>query len=284
MQDEPDHAEGARDADLAVGGDRREVAQHRAAGPDDELADAGGLVLAAGRILRPEPLVIVVVAVDDDVRPGPVERVPERPDRGVVAVHARAEPRVVPDRHRALGGRSLRGRLEPATLRRNPAGSRRRTRSPSRGRSRATPRGRTSTSSRRPARPSRRNTRDTRRVPWSASHGSRRPAWSAPGDDPRSARSSRGTGSALPFGIGVVAGGEDGALDRVEERRRRRRRSRARNRRCRRPRRGPGRPMPRGWRKPEPTGALAIAWLVAPAASVAWRSPRAWRPGSPRTG
>ena len=71
----------------------------RPAGPDDELADARCLVLAAGRILRPEPLVVVVVPVDDDVGAGPVERVPERPDRGVVAVLAGAEPRVVPDRH-----------------------------------------------------------------------------------------------------------------------------------------------------------------------------------------
>ena len=65
MQDEPDHAECLRDAHLAVSGDRREVAQYRPAGPDHELADARPLVLAAGWILRPEPLVVVVVPVDD---------------------------------------------------------------------------------------------------------------------------------------------------------------------------------------------------------------------------
>ena len=57
------------------------------------------------RVLRREPLVVVVVAVDDDVRAGRVERVPERPDRGVVAVLvAGAEAGLVPDRHRAERG------------------------------------------------------------------------------------------------------------------------------------------------------------------------------------
>src|SRR6476620_4541172 len=61
VQDEPDHAEGVRDADLAVGSDRRKVAQPCPTRPDHELADARCLVLAAGRVLSTEPLVIVVV-------------------------------------------------------------------------------------------------------------------------------------------------------------------------------------------------------------------------------
>ena len=44
------------------------LAQDPAAGPDHELAQPPRLVLAPGRILRPEPLVVVVVAVDDDIR------------------------------------------------------------------------------------------------------------------------------------------------------------------------------------------------------------------------
>ena len=87
-----------------------------AAGPDHELAQAPRLVLAPGRILGPEPLVVVIVAVDDDIRAGPVERVPERPHRGVAAVLAGTEPRVMPDRHRAHGGRRLEVGRQPATL------------------------------------------------------------------------------------------------------------------------------------------------------------------------
>ena len=58
--------------------------------------------------------------------------------------------------------------------------------------------------------------------------------------------------------VGVVAGGEDGPLDRVEERRRRRARIERRSRRCRRRRRGPGRPTRRDR---VPHGDVAIAWL-----------------------
>src|SRR6476469_5834321 len=55
-----------------------EVAQRRAAGADDELADpAIGVLLAVG-VLRGEPLGVVVVAVDDDIDPGRIERGPER--------------------------------------------------------------------------------------------------------------------------------------------------------------------------------------------------------------
>ncbi len=53
---------------------RRERAQGRSARPDDELADPADAVLAAARVLRGEPLVVVVVAVDHDVGAGVVER------------------------------------------------------------------------------------------------------------------------------------------------------------------------------------------------------------------
>ena len=45
-------------------------AQLGAAGPDDELADPACAVLVTVGILRREPLVVVVVAVDDEVRAG----------------------------------------------------------------------------------------------------------------------------------------------------------------------------------------------------------------------
>ena len=107
-------------------GHRREAAQHRAAGPDDELAHAPRLVLAPGRILRSEPLVVVVVPVDDDIGAGPVERVPERPDRGVAAVLAGAEPRVMPDRQRAHARSTPRGPPPASDPGRSPGHSRRR--------------------------------------------------------------------------------------------------------------------------------------------------------------
>ena len=68
MEDEPDHPVAGRHTASRCG--RPTVGkppQDRAAGPDDELAQTARLVLAAGRILGSEPLVIVVVAVDDDI-------------------------------------------------------------------------------------------------------------------------------------------------------------------------------------------------------------------------
>ena len=74
---------------LAVGRHPGEVAQRRPAGPDDELADAPVAVDPAVRVLRGEALVVVVVAVDDDVDAGRVQRPPE-------AVHRLACPRARP--------------------------------------------------------------------------------------------------------------------------------------------------------------------------------------------
>ena len=112
VQDEPDDAVTVpRRAQLAVRRRSSGSRAGRAAGPDDELADAARLVLAAGRVLGREPLVVVVVAVDDDVRAGRRRARPRTaPTDGVVAVLAGAEPRVMPDRQRAPRLRAPRGR------------------------------------------------------------------------------------------------------------------------------------------------------------------------------
>ena len=75
-------------------------------------------VAIAVRLLAREPLVVVVVAVDDHVGAGRVERPPERLDLRMVAVGAGAEQRVVPVRGDAA--RRVRGqvRLQPLELRR----------------------------------------------------------------------------------------------------------------------------------------------------------------------
>ncbi len=53
-------------------------------------------------ILRGESLVVVIVAVDHEVGSGVVQRLPERRDVLIVAVLSGAEPRVMPDRDRAV--------------------------------------------------------------------------------------------------------------------------------------------------------------------------------------
>ena len=67
-------------AELAVRRGAAELPQLRAAGPDDDLADPAGPFLLAARVLRREPLVVVVVAVDHELRAVLVEQVPERRD------------------------------------------------------------------------------------------------------------------------------------------------------------------------------------------------------------
>ena len=69
-----------------------------------------------GRILRCEPLVIVVVAVEDDVGAGRVECGPERRAGLAVAVIPGTEPRLVPDGDGAVRRRRREVRGEPATL------------------------------------------------------------------------------------------------------------------------------------------------------------------------
>ena len=80
LQRQLEHPEGVAVGDLAVGdrGPDRVVAA--AAGPDDELAKAGGGVERSRGGLGSEALVVVVVRVEDDVGAGLVERLPQRLD------------------------------------------------------------------------------------------------------------------------------------------------------------------------------------------------------------
>src|SRR6478752_146708 len=98
-QRELDHAVRFVVADLAVRLRPLELVEAAAARADDELADAFRSGLAVG-ILRREPLVVVVVPVDDDVDAAVVERVPDvqhvRRLAQVLPVRARAEHRDVP--------------------------------------------------------------------------------------------------------------------------------------------------------------------------------------------
>src|SRR3954467_14880676 len=92
MEGQPQDAVGAGEPELAVGDRRVEGTQPRAAGAGDDLADPRRAGLLAGRIHRREPFVVMVVTVDDQVRSGVGEHLPERRDLRVVAVLARAEP------------------------------------------------------------------------------------------------------------------------------------------------------------------------------------------------
>src|SRR5262245_13500352 len=89
--------------------------ERRTAGADDELADAVRIRVRR-RVLRREALVVVVVAVDDDVGAGRNERLPERPGDRVAAVKPRREARMVPDRECAAGVACREVRGEPAAL------------------------------------------------------------------------------------------------------------------------------------------------------------------------
>src|SRR4051812_7660247 len=104
VEAESDDPEAPCGAKLAVRTAVEERPLLGAAGPHDELPDPAVAVLMPGRILRREPLVVVIVAVHDQVRAGRIERLPEGLDRLGIAVDAGAEPRVVPDRERAQGG------------------------------------------------------------------------------------------------------------------------------------------------------------------------------------
>src|SRR4051794_7473916 len=88
--------------DCAVGDDAREGPEVVAARSDDELPDSRRIRDAA-RVLRREPLVVVVVAVEDDVGARGVEVAPERVDRRVAAMFGpRRKARLVPVRELAL--------------------------------------------------------------------------------------------------------------------------------------------------------------------------------------
>src|SRR4051812_43563485 len=66
-----------------------------APGADDELDDPVVAVEVAAYVLRGEPLVVVVVAVEDDVDAGAVEDAPDRPHVLVLLVAAGGEARMV---------------------------------------------------------------------------------------------------------------------------------------------------------------------------------------------
>ena len=117
MQRELEDAEARIVADLAVGDGRAKGVVAGAAGADYELADplgVGGTAWVLGR----EPFVVVVVPVEDDVRPSRVEVAPEWVERGVTPMlGAGRKARLVPVREDAL--RRMRGEvvLEPRLLR-----------------------------------------------------------------------------------------------------------------------------------------------------------------------
>src|SRR5438132_784963 len=98
FQREPQHAVHAGDAHLAVGDRRAErVGTRPAARADHELSNSAGLVEGAAGGLRREPLVVVLVPREHDVRAGVVQRLPQRLRLRHAAVGAAgAEPWVVP--------------------------------------------------------------------------------------------------------------------------------------------------------------------------------------------
>ncbi len=102
-EDEAKDAVAGRVADLAVGHRVIEGAKRCAPGPHDERTDPRGVVARAGRVLGGEHLVVVVMAADHDVRVVLEQGSPERVEARVAAVLAGAEPRMVPDSHRAAG-------------------------------------------------------------------------------------------------------------------------------------------------------------------------------------
>ena len=103
-------------AELAVDGLLLERPKHGAARPDDDLAQAARTLDPAVGVLRGESLVVVVVAVDDQLGASRVELLPEGRDVPVVAVLSRAETRVMPDRKRAMCAGRGEVLVEPSTL------------------------------------------------------------------------------------------------------------------------------------------------------------------------
>ena len=117
MERQLEHAERARVPDLAVVHNRPEAREVAAARADDELANAVGAVGVSVRILRREALVVVRMAVEDDIGTGGVEVLPERTG-DVRGAGCRREERVVPVGERA--GRRVGGEigLQPLLLQR----------------------------------------------------------------------------------------------------------------------------------------------------------------------
>src|SRR5579859_4330543 len=87
-ESELEHAECGGVADFAVGFHWAKRAMVLAASANDELADAADGISNAIRRLRRKSFVVMVVAADNHIGVGIVERVPQRFDRQVVAVRA----------------------------------------------------------------------------------------------------------------------------------------------------------------------------------------------------
>ncbi len=116
VQRQPEHPVGVVVAHQAVGAGAADPTELLAPGADDDLGEAVDRVRRAGRVLGGEPLVVVVVAVEHQLRTGVVEVLPELRGLGVVAVRPRAEPGVVPHRQRAPGPAGLEVPGQPADL------------------------------------------------------------------------------------------------------------------------------------------------------------------------
>src|SRR5882724_7968769 len=116
---ELEHAEHAADADLTVRPeDRIGAVQAAPTRARDDLADAVGEIEVSGRVGLRETLIIVHVAIEDQVRMRGVQVVPERQCGGAGGERARRriEPGVMPHRENAFPRRPREIGLEPQLL------------------------------------------------------------------------------------------------------------------------------------------------------------------------
>ncbi len=91
-----DHTESVAVSNLAVGNGCLEGAQALAACPHYELSNAKRRIRSAVGILRREAFVIVVVTIDNDLRPGLIKGLPDRLHLVVVSVPSGGEQRMMP--------------------------------------------------------------------------------------------------------------------------------------------------------------------------------------------
>ncbi len=112
------HTIGRAVPNLAVGLRGSERLVLVAPGADHELPDTVDVVLLIG-VLRCEPLIAVVVAVQHDIDPGLIQVGPELGRAGIVAMKPGAEARLVPVREGARVGMSGQILEQPRVLRRS---------------------------------------------------------------------------------------------------------------------------------------------------------------------